>query len=92
MLLLPHLGPRGETHLPARKGVGEPNSDEGTDTLELCVYYNPPFFRHVKLRDGCRATLSHLYKDDLSKLFLVLLLTHLVFTYSSYKYAVKPLF
>jgi len=33
------LGPRGETHSLAGEGVGGPNSNEGTDTLVLCVYY-----------------------------------------------------
>jgi hypothetical protein len=41
VLLLPPLGPRGETHSLAEEGVGELNSDEGTDTLVLYVYYNP---------------------------------------------------
>ncbi len=35
----PHLGPRGEIHSLAGEGVGEPNSNEGTDTLVLYVYY-----------------------------------------------------
>jgi hypothetical protein len=35
----PSLGPRGETHSLAGEGVGEPNSNEGTDTLVLYVYY-----------------------------------------------------
>jgi hypothetical protein len=29
-LLLPHLGPRGDTHLLVEEGVAGPNSDEGT--------------------------------------------------------------
>jgi hypothetical protein len=37
----PPLGPRGETHWLAGEGVGGPNSNEGTDTLVLYVYYNP---------------------------------------------------
>ncbi len=37
LLLLP-LGPRRETHSLAGEGWG-PNSDKGTDTLILCVYY-----------------------------------------------------
>ena len=35
----PPLGPRGETHSLAGEGVGGPNSNEGTDTLVLYVYY-----------------------------------------------------
>jgi hypothetical protein len=35
VLLPPNLGPRGETHLLARERVGEPNSDDDTDTLVL---------------------------------------------------------
>ncbi len=35
----PSLGPRGETHSLAGEGVGGPNSNEGTDTLVLYVYY-----------------------------------------------------
>jgi hypothetical protein len=38
---LPPLGPRGETHSLAGGGCGGTNSDEGTDTLLLYVYYNP---------------------------------------------------
>jgi hypothetical protein len=38
MLLLPLLGPMGETHSLAGEGWG-PNSDKGTDTLILYVYY-----------------------------------------------------
>jgi hypothetical protein len=30
LLILPHLGPRGESHWLAGEGVGGPNSDEGT--------------------------------------------------------------
>ncbi len=41
VLLLPPLDPRGETRTLARERVGGPNSEEGTDTLVLCVYYNP---------------------------------------------------
>jgi hypothetical protein len=39
VLIPPMLGPRWETHSLARDGVGRPNSDEGTDTLVLYVYY-----------------------------------------------------
>jgi hypothetical protein len=39
-LLLPPLGPRGQTDSLAGKGVGGPNSEEGTEALVLCVYYN----------------------------------------------------
>jgi hypothetical protein len=39
-VLLPPLSPRGETHSLA--GDGGPNSNQGTDTLVLYVYYNPP--------------------------------------------------
>ncbi len=35
----PLLGPRGETHSLAGEGVGGPNSNEGTDTPVLYVYY-----------------------------------------------------
>ncbi len=35
----PPLGPRGETHSLAGEGVGGPNSNEGTDTMVLYVYY-----------------------------------------------------
>jgi hypothetical protein len=41
VLLLPPLGPRGETHSLAGEGLGGPNSDEGTYTLVLYVYFNP---------------------------------------------------
>jgi hypothetical protein len=37
----PPVEPRGETHSLAGEGVGGPNSDEGTATLVLYVYYNP---------------------------------------------------
>jgi hypothetical protein len=36
-----HMGPMGEPHSLAGEGVGGPNSNEGTDTLVLYVYYNP---------------------------------------------------
>ncbi len=39
-VLLPPLGPRGETHTLVWNGVGGPNSDEVTDILVLFVYYN----------------------------------------------------
>ncbi len=93
VLLVPPLGPRGETHSLAVKRVGEPNSDEGTDTLELCVYYkhsSPPFLPTCETARRMPRNTVTTYKDDLSKL-LVPLLTHLVSTYSSYKYAVKQL-
>ncbi len=35
------LGPMGETHSLGGEWVGGPDSDEGADTLVLCVYYNP---------------------------------------------------
>jgi hypothetical protein len=35
----PPLGPGGEAHSLAGQGMVGPNSDEGTDTLVLCVYY-----------------------------------------------------
>jgi hypothetical protein len=38
VLLLPPLGPRGETHSFAEERVGGLSSDEGTDTLVLYVY------------------------------------------------------
>jgi hypothetical protein len=41
IVLFPPLDPRGETHSLAGEGVGEPNSDEGTDTLVLYAYFNP---------------------------------------------------
>ncbi len=41
VLLLPPLGPRGETHSLEGEGVGGPNSFEGTDTLLLYVHNNP---------------------------------------------------
>ncbi len=41
VLLLPSLGPREETQRRRGKGVGDNNSDEGTDTLVLYLYYNP---------------------------------------------------
>ncbi len=53
----------------------------------------PPFFyRLVKLRNGCRATLSQRTKTIYRKCssLLSLVLTHLVFS-SSYKYAIKSL-
>ncbi len=37
----PPLGLRGRDTLPCGEGGGGPNSDEGTDTLVLYVYYNP---------------------------------------------------
>jgi hypothetical protein len=49
VLLLPPLGPRGEKHSLAEEKVG-PNSDEGKDTLELYVYYNPS----THLRKPCQ--------------------------------------
>ncbi len=49
LLLLP-LG-RGDT-LTCRGGGGEPNSDEGTDALVLCVYYNPCYRRQFYLIDN----------------------------------------
>ncbi len=36
----PPLGPMGETHSLAGKGVGGPNPDEGTDTPVLNVFYS----------------------------------------------------
>ncbi len=41
----PPLGSTGETHSLAKEGVVGPNSDEGTDTLVLYVYYNPSTLR-----------------------------------------------
>ncbi len=38
-VLSPSLGPRGETHLAAEEGLGRPDSDEGTDTLDLYRMY-----------------------------------------------------
>jgi hypothetical protein len=38
-VLLPPLSPRGDTHSLA--GDGGPNSNQGTGTLVLYVYYNP---------------------------------------------------
>jgi len=34
------MGPMGETHSLAGEGVGGPDSDEGTDTLALYVFYS----------------------------------------------------
>jgi hypothetical protein len=34
------LGPGGKPHALSWEGVGGPNSDEGTDTLVLYLYYN----------------------------------------------------
>ncbi len=34
-----HVGPRGEPHLLAGKGVGWPNSDDRTETLVFYVYH-----------------------------------------------------
>jgi hypothetical protein len=52
-VLPPPLGPRGETHSLAGEGVGEHNSDEGTDIVVLYVYYNPSALslrRSIKIR------------------------------------------
>ena len=38
-VLLPPLGPRGETHSLVGEGLEGPNSNEGTDTLVLYAYY-----------------------------------------------------
>ncbi len=43
----PPLGPREETHLLEGEGVGEPNSDEGTDAL-VCMQLTPLRYRSVK--------------------------------------------
>jgi hypothetical protein len=56
-VLLPPLDPRRETHLIAGEGVGEPNSDEGTDTPVLCVYNNPPKIHHPM----CHKKIADLY-------------------------------
>jgi hypothetical protein len=39
----PPLDPSEETHSLAGEGLAGPNSDEGTDTLVLYVYYNATF-------------------------------------------------
>ncbi len=39
--LTPPPGPWGETHSLAEEGVGGPDSDEGSHTLAVYVYYNP---------------------------------------------------
>jgi hypothetical protein len=41
VLRLPPFVSRGGTHSFAGEGVGGPNSDNGTHTLVLYVYYNP---------------------------------------------------
>jgi hypothetical protein len=41
MCLPPSLGSWRDSHTLAGEGVGGPDSDEGTETLELYVYYNP---------------------------------------------------
>jgi hypothetical protein len=43
VLLLSPYGPREETHSLAGEGVSGPNSDEGTDTLVLYVFFNSGF-------------------------------------------------
>jgi hypothetical protein len=40
-IVAPPIGSKGGTHSPAGKGVGGPNSDDGTDTVVLQEYYIP---------------------------------------------------
>ncbi len=47
----PLFGTKGETHSIAGEGVGAPNSDEGTDTPVLQVYYNSSTSKTFKERE-----------------------------------------
>jgi hypothetical protein len=64
------LGPRGEIHSLWGYGVGGPNSDEGTDTMVFCVYYNPStVYTHHKASVSIIYLFSF-YKEKKTSVFL----------------------